>query len=63
MNRARVLAELVDVAHFVGNMLVNMEVTDAEWAAAYQRKQEVNRARMASKTYSARKGGLGDGSD
>lgn len=63
VNRERVLEELVDVGHFLANMLVAMGVTDAEWEAAYQAKQEKNRSRMRSGTYSAKKGGLGDGSE
>ena len=62
-NRERIVEELVDVNHFVANMLVAMRVTDEEWEAAYQAKQEKNRRRMASGEYSARKGGLGEGSE
>lgn len=63
VNRERVLKECVDAGHFLANILVAMGVTDGEWEAAYQAKQEINRERMRSKTYSAVKGGLGDGSD
>jgi len=45
-NRDRLLEELVDVAHFIANMLVSMGVTDEEWEAAYQAKQAVNRQRQ-----------------
>lgn len=55
VNRDRVLAELVDVGHFVANMLVTLGVTDDEWEAAYQAKQEENRRRQRD-GYSARKG-------
>ena len=63
VNRDRVLEELVDVGHFLANMLVAIGVTDAEWAVAYQDKQEKNRRRMSSGAYSAKKGRLGEGSD
>lgn len=63
INRRRVLDELVDVCHFVGNMLVGLGVTDLEWQGAYRQKQDKNRRRQASGNYSAKKGGLGDGSD
>lgn len=36
-------------------MLVAVDVTDEEWEAAYQRKQQVNRERMATGAYKARK--------
>ena len=61
--RERVLSELVDVGHFLANMLVAVGVSDEEWEAAYQAKQEKNRRRMTTGSYSARKGGLGDGSE
>lgn len=63
VNRERVLSEAVDVGHFLANILVANGVTDEEWEAAYQAKQEINRERMRSKAYSAKKGRLGDGSD
>lgn len=55
--REKVLGELVDVVHFIANMLTAIGVTDDEWEAAYQAKQQVNRERMASGTYTARKDG------
>jgi dimeric dUTPase (all-alpha-NTP-PPase superfamily) len=63
VNRVRVREEIIDALHFLGNMLTVMGVTDKELAEAYQKKQEINRARAASGTYSARKGGLAQGSD
>jgi hypothetical protein len=63
VNKERLLDELVDVNHFIGNILVAMGVTDEEYAAAYQRKQQKNRDRAASGTYSAKKGSLGEGSN
>jgi hypothetical protein len=63
VNRERLRDELIDVLHFVGNILVALEVSDEELAAAYAAKQDLNRRRAASRAYSKRKGGLGDGSD
>lgn len=63
VNRERVRDEIIDALHFLGNMLTVMGVTDEELAEAYQRKQEINRQRAASGTYSAKKGGLSEGSD
>lgn len=44
--RDHVLHELVDVVHFVANMLTAMGVTDDEWERAYRDKQLVNRQRQ-----------------
>jgi hypothetical protein len=63
VNRERVRDEIIDVLHFLGNMLTSIGVTDEELERAYQMKQEINRQRAASGTYSARKGGLAFGSD
>lgn len=46
VNRANALKEAVDVAHFLGNILAAIGVTDQEWEDAYQKKQEVNRQRQ-----------------
>lgn len=46
VNRANALKEAVDVAHFLANILCAINVTDEEWEAAYQAKQEVNRQRQ-----------------
>lgn len=43
--------ELVDVLHFVGNMLVAAKCSDDELSARYALKQATNRQRMASGTY------------
>lgn len=51
VNRELALKEAVDVGHFLANILVSIGVTDEEWQAAYQAKQQVNRDRMASGTY------------
>lgn len=53
MNRQRVLDEIVDVLHFVANMLVTIGVTDDELEAAYQAKQEVNRQRQRDRYVAA----------
>lgn len=63
INRGRVINEIVDTLHFLGNMLTMLGVTDEELATEYQKKQEINRQRAASGTYSAKKGGIGEGSD
>lgn len=46
VNRDAAVGELVDVAHFLGNMLVALGVTDAEWIQRYKAKSEVNRQRQ-----------------
>lgn len=46
VSRDNALKEAVDVAHFLGNILSAIGVTDQEWEAAYQAKQEVNRQRQ-----------------
>lgn len=63
VNRDRILEEAVDVLHFMGNILTGIGVTDSQFWAAYRRKQQKNRERQASGTYSAQKGGLAEGSD
>lgn len=47
-NRDEFIGELVDVMHFVGNMLVAAGCTDAELNARYLAKMEKNRKRMES---------------
>lgn len=47
VNRENAVRELVDLAHFVANALCAMGVTDQEWEASYQAKQQVNRDRQA----------------
>jgi hypothetical protein len=51
VNRELALKEAVDVGHFLANILAAIGVTDEEWVAAYQAKQQVNRDRMSSGTY------------
>jgi hypothetical protein len=63
VNKDRVRDEIIDVLHFLGNMLVAIGVDDEELALFYQAKQAKNRSRQASGKYSARKGGLSEGSD
>lgn len=56
VNRPAFLGEIVDAGHFLANLLVAVGVTDDEWEAAYQRKQQVNRDRQATTGgYDARK--------
>lgn len=62
-NRRRIMDETVDVMHFLGNILTAMRISDEEFWSAYQAKQEINRRRAASGNYSAKKGGLAEGSD
>lgn len=54
VNREKIIEELVDVEHFLGNMLYELEVTDDEWEEAYQNKQAENRHRQ-ERHYLARK--------
>lgn len=63
VNSERIIEEMVDVCHFVANILVALGVTDEEWALRYQQKQAKNRNRVASGNYSAKKGSLGEGSE
>ncbi len=49
VNRSAVLEEIVDVMHFLANMLIAMGVTDGEFEEAYQAKQAINRARQEAK--------------
>lgn len=63
VNRDRVRDEVIDVLHFAGNILTAIGVTDEELAEHYQAKQSLNRRRHYSGAYSAKKGGLGEGSD
>jgi hypothetical protein len=51
VNRDAALGELVDVGHFLANLLCALDVSDAEWEHAYRAKQETNRRRMRSGTY------------
>lgn len=53
MNRTRVLDEIVDVLHFVANMLVAIGVTDDELEASYKAKQAINRQRQIDRYVAA----------
>jgi dimeric dUTPase (all-alpha-NTP-PPase superfamily) len=53
VNRERVRDELVDVLHFVGNILVSIGVTDDELEEAYREKQEINRQRQLDRYVAA----------
>lgn len=46
VNRDAFVRELVDVGHFLGNMLVAVGVTDLEWEMAYRSKQQTNLERQ-----------------
>jgi len=46
VNHEHMLSEIVDVMHFLGNMLLTLGVTDDEFWEAYRRKQEINRDRQ-----------------
>lgn len=63
VNAERVTDEAVDVNHFLANILRAAGVDDDQYEARYQAKQDKNRHRMATGTYSARKGALGEGSE
>lgn len=63
VNRDRIIAEAVDVLHFLGNILVGLGATDYELEEEYKKKQRINVQRATSGTYSAKKGGLSQGSD
>ncbi len=47
-NKERVVDELVDVLHFVGNIAVALEISDDEVKESYQNKMRINRERMAT---------------
>jgi hypothetical protein len=46
VNRDAYVGELVDVAHFLANLLVAVGVTDDEWEERYRAKQDVNLRRQ-----------------
>jgi hypothetical protein len=46
VNRDQAVGELVDVGHFLANLLVRLDVTDKEWEERYRAKQQVNRNRQ-----------------
>ena len=45
-NRDAAIGELIDVAHFLGNLAVAMGCTDEEWERRYKAKMELNAARQ-----------------
>ncbi len=47
VNRDLMLGELIDLAHFLANMVTALDVTDEEWERRYQEKQQRNRDRQA----------------
>ena len=56
VNREAFIGELIDVMHFIANLLTAVDCTDEEYEAYYQDKQAVNRARMTSGNYDGIKG-------
>ncbi len=56
VHRDRVRDELVDVLHFVANMLIAIGVDDDELEEAYREKQAINRQRQID-SYIAAQGG------
>lgn len=48
-DRDAIVEELIDVAHFIGNMAVALGVSDEEWARRYTAKQQRNRERMENR--------------
>ncbi len=51
LNREAFIGEMVDALHFAANILSAVQCTDAELNAAYLKKMQKNRDRMASGTY------------
>lgn len=51
-DRTAAVGELIDAAHFLANLACALGVTDAEWERLYQEKQERNRRRQESGSYS-----------
>lgn len=47
INREKYLGELVDVGHFLANLILIGDFTEEEYWTAYRGKQDRNRARMA----------------
>jgi DNA-directed RNA polymerase subunit RPC12/RpoP len=50
-DRDAAVGELVDAAHFLANLACALGVTDTEWEEKYQAKQERNRRRQESGSY------------
>lgn len=50
-DRDAAVGELIDAAHFLANLACALGVTDAEWEEKYQAKQERNRRRQESGSY------------
>lgn len=47
LNRELAVKELIDAAHFLGNLAVALGVTDEEWERRYREKQAINSKRQA----------------
>jgi DNA-directed RNA polymerase subunit RPC12/RpoP len=54
-DRDAAVSELIDAAHFLANLACVLGVTDEEWEAKYQAKQERNRERQRSGEYTRAK--------
>jgi dUTPase len=63
VNSERIVAEVVDIMHFLGNILTAVGIDDKDFWYQYRMKQRTNRIRAESGSYSAQKGGVGEGSD
>ena len=50
-DRTAAIGELVDLGHFLANLLCALGVTDEEWEQLYTAKQQRNRARQESGSY------------
>lgn len=50
-DRAAAVGELIDAAHFLANLACALGVTDEEWETLYKAKQERNRRRQESGSY------------
>jgi dimeric dUTPase (all-alpha-NTP-PPase superfamily) len=53
VNRERVIDEVVDVMHFLANMLIAVQCDDEEFEAAYKHKQLINFQRQRDKYVAA----------
>lgn len=56
MGRTRAVGEVVDLLHFIANVLIALRCTDLELRLAYAGKMERNRARMRAGDYDGRTG-------
>lgn len=61
INRDAYLEELVDIFHFLMNLMLVADISAAEFAEVYARKAAINRARMESGSYDGRNKGTEGG--